>query len=71
MKGKMNAKTIACLVLTVMYFAGLVLMLCGNLQSGGLLWGISTVAGMGVLYYINKREKAAREAEEQEKGDRE
>lgn len=67
MKGKMNAKTVACLVLTVMYFAGLVLMLCGNMQAGGLLWAVSTVSGMGVLYYIKKQEKAAQEAAEEEK----
>lgn len=71
MKGKMNARTLACLVLTVMYFIGLVLMLAGSLQTGMLLWGVSTVAGMGVLYYIKKQEKAAQEAAEEEKGDNE
>lgn len=69
MKGKMNGRMIVCLVLTVMYAAGLIAMLCGNMQLGGFLWGFSTVIGMAVLYHINKMDKAAREAQENEKGE--
>lgn len=69
MKGKMNIRTIICLVLTVMYALGLVLMLAKQMDLGLLLWGVSTVGGMGVLYYINKKEKAAKQAAEQEEGE--
>lgn len=69
MKGKMNKRTIICLVLTVMYALGLVLMLAKQMDLGLLLWGVSTVGGMGVLYYINKKEKAAKQAAEQEEGE--
>lgn len=69
MKGKMNKRTIVCLVLTVMYALGLVLMLAKQMDLGLLLWGVSTVGGMGVLYYINKKEKAAKQAAEQEEGE--
>lgn len=64
MNGKMNKRTIACLVLTVMYAVGLVLMLAKQMELGLLLWGVSTVGGMGVLYYIKKQEKAAQQAAE-------
>ncbi|MBQ3223144.1 MAG: hypothetical protein IJB41_05990 [Clostridia bacterium] len=66
MKGKMNKRMIACLVLTVMYAAGLVLMLAKQMEAGLLLWGVSTVGGMGVLYYIKKQEQAAKDAAEEE-----
>ncbi|MDO4739830.1 MAG: hypothetical protein Q4A66_04105 [Eubacteriales bacterium] len=65
----MNIRTIICLVLTVMYALGLVLMLAKQMDLGLLLWGVSTVGGMGVLYYINKKEKAAKQAAEQEEGE--
>lgn len=66
MKKKWNARTVICLVLTILYFAGLLLMLTGSMSQGVLLWGVSTVAGMGVLYYIKKQEKAASEARKDE-----
>ena len=56
-----------CIVVTVLYFAGLVCMLCRNTGLGVLLWGISTVAGMGVLFYVQRLEREKREAEEMEK----
>lgn len=70
MKAKWNARTTVCLVLTILYFGGLALMLTGQLSQGVLLWGVSTVAGMGVLYYIKKQEKDAREQQnEEDEGD--
>ncbi len=64
MQNKWNARTIACLVLTILYFLGLILMLTGSLVAGVALWGASTVAGMGVLYYIKKQDKEKQEQEE-------
>lgn len=71
MKGKANRRMIACLVLTLMYVAGLILMLMKNLQWGLVLWAASTVAGMGVLYHIKKQDaaEAERRAEEEERGE--
>lgn len=52
-----NVRTGIGIALTALYAAGLVL-LCIGLTAAGLgLWGISTVGGMGFLWYCRKREK--------------
>lgn len=62
----LNARSIVCIVLALFYIASLILLIMRKTDSGILCLGISTVCGMGVLYYINKKDKAAREEKEQE-----
>ena len=61
----MNTKmirTVLSIVIVALYIAGLILMFAGNARLGGDLWAISTLAGIGLLYWIhvmNKREEDA------------
>ena len=65
---KRNARLLICLVLTLMYAVGLVLMLLKKTEWGLLLWAVSTVASMGVLYLIKKRD-AAQEQSKEDRGE--
>ena len=44
------------------YIAGMVLMLAGQFSLGMMLWVISTVGGIGILYYGKQKRKRAEEA---------
>ena len=52
----------AALVLVALYAAGLIAMLVSNVQLALILWVISTLGGIGLLYWIrtmNKRSEGA------------
>lgn len=52
----------AALVLVVLYAAGLVAMLASNVQLALILWVVSTLGGIGLLYWIKTVKKAEEEA---------
>ena len=61
---KLRAAT--ALLLVALYVAGLIAMLASNVQLGLILWVVSTLGGIGLLYWLhtlNKREEAAKKAE--------
>lgn len=52
------------LVLVALYAAGLVLMLASQVRLALILWVVSTLGGIGLLYWLKtlkEREEAARE----------
>lgn len=56
----MNAKllrNVVCAVLVALYFIGMCLLILGSVRAGITLWSISTIGGLGVLWYIKSREK--------------
>lgn len=63
MKTKWNLRTTVCLVLAILYVLGLVFLLTGRPGGGLALLGISTVAGMGVLYLVRKNDKEKTDSE--------
>lgn len=61
-----KVRAVAGLGMIACYLAGLVVMLAGQFSLGMLLWVISTLGGIGILYYgrqMEKREEARRAAE--------
>lgn len=56
------------LLITAMYVAGLVAMFMGNARLGGDLWVVSTLAGIGLLYWIHVMKKRAEDAEKIKNG---
>lgn len=58
-----NARSILCIVLVVCYVVGMLYMLFGAFPIGLLLWVLSTVGGIAVLYSIRNAERKAAEAE--------
>ena len=61
-------RTILSLVLVVLYLIGLVVMITGSFQAGVYLWMISTLGGIGLLYWIRTQERKKAEAEQISKG---
>ena len=62
MKEKMGSlRMIVCIALAIFYIASLVLLIMRETQAGLLCLSISTVCGMGVMLYLNakNREKEA------------
>ena len=45
-------RTVLSLVLVALYAVGLIFIITGSLQVGAILWVISTVGGIGLLYWI-------------------
>ena len=60
-----------CITLAIFYIASLVLLIMRETQAGLLCLSVSTVCGMGVMFYLNakNREKEAdqQDAESEEK----
>ena len=66
-------RSITALGLVGLYIAGLALMLAGQVRQASILWVVSTVSRVGLLYWMNtvtkRREEAAKaesEAKEQQ-----
>ena len=66
-------RSITALVLVGLYIVGLALMLAGQVRLASILWVVSTLGGVGLLYWMHtvtkRREKAAKaesEAKEQQ-----
>ena len=66
----MNRKlqTALSLLLIGLYAAGLVCMFADSFQLGLYLWVISTVGGIGLLYWIRTMKKRAEDAEKIARG---
>ena len=47
----------AALILVILYALGLVAMLASNVRLGLILWVISTLGGIGLLYWIHTVQK--------------
>lgn len=61
-----RVRAIVALVLVALYAAGLVAMLASNVWLGSILWVVSTLGGIGLLYWIhtmNKRKEDAARAQ--------
>ena len=56
-------RTILSLVLVGLYIIGLVVMIAGSFQAGLYLWAISTLGGIGLLYWIRTMDRRKAEAE--------
>ena len=63
-EGLKAIRTAVCLVLVIMYFLGLVFMMTGLFYAGMTLWALSTIGGIGLLYYIRTTEKTQKAVEE-------
>ena len=61
-------RTIAALALVAMYIAGLIAMLAGSVRLASILWVVSTLGGIGLLYWMRT---VARRKEEAVKADAE
>lgn len=60
-----RVRSIVALILVGLYAAGLVAMLTSNIGLGSVLWVVSTLGGIGLLYWIhtvNKRKEDAEKA---------
>lgn len=59
-------RAIVALILVLLYILGLVAMLTGRVQLALILWVVSTLGGIGLLYWMRtvtrRREEAEREA---------
>ena len=50
-------RTAAALILVVMYLAGLIAMLASRVQLALILWVVSTLGGIGMLYWLHTVKK--------------
>ena len=64
-------RAIAALALVALYAAGLILMLAGNVRLASILWVVSTLGGIGLLYWMRTVTKRKEEAAKAESADRE
>ena len=58
------------LTLVALYIAGLIAMLAGNVRLASILWVVSTLGGIGLLYWmhtVTKRKEEAAKAESEAK----
>ena len=65
---KRALRSVISLALVAMYVLGLVAMLTSRVQLGLILWVVSTLGGIGLLYWIKTAEKNRKLREEAERG---
>ena len=65
---KRALRSVVSLALIAMYVLGLVAMLTSRVQLGLILWVISTLGGIGLLYWIKTAEKNRKLREEAGQG---
>ena len=66
----LNARSILCMLIVLLYAVGLIVMLVGNFTAGASMWAVSTIAGALVLVVKHHQEKRAADearAEEEER----
>ena len=56
-------RTVISLILVGMYVIGLIAMMTFSFQAGLILWVVSTLGGIGLLYYVRTMEKRREDAE--------
>ena len=61
-------RAVVALLLIAAYIAGLIAILTSNVQLGLILWVVSTLGGIGMLYWLRTAEKN-REAREKAAAD--
>ena len=61
-------RAVVALLLIAAYIAGLIAILTSNVQLGLILWVVSTLGGIGMLYWLRTAEKN-REAQEKAAAD--
>ncbi len=64
-----KARAAAASILVVLYAAGLIAMLTANVQAGLILWVISTLGGIGLLYWIHTVDRRGGDAPKAEARD--
>lgn len=63
-------RAVAALILVALYVLGLVAMLTGRVQLALILWVVSTLGGIGLLYWMRTVTRRKEEAEKAASGDR-
>ena len=63
-------RAIAALILVALYILGLVAMLTSRVQLALILWVVSTLGGVGLLYWIRTVTKRKEEAEKAAQGEK-
>ena len=63
-------RAIAALILVLLYILGLVAMLTGRVQLALILWVVSTLGGIGLLYWMRTVTRRKEEAEKAARGDK-
>ena len=63
-------RAIAALILVALYILGLVAMLTSRVQLALILWVVSTLGGVGLLYWMRTVTKRKEEAEKAAQGDK-
>ena len=61
-------RAVAALILVILYALGLVSMLASRVQLALILWVVSTLGGIGLLYWmrtVTRRKEEAEKAEQQ------
>lgn len=61
-------RLVISLALVAMYVLGLIAMLTSRVQLGLILWVVSTLGGIGLLYWIKTAEKNRKLQQEAEQG---
>ena len=62
-------RSAVALVLVALYAAGLVAMFASNVQLALILWVVSTLGGIGLLYWLRKLKERAEAERKAEGGD--
>lgn len=55
-------RKVICLILVGMYLVGLVMMIAAAFQMGLILWVVSTLGGIALLFWMRAMEKRAADA---------
>ena len=61
-------RAIISLVLVALYVLGLIAMITFSFQTGLVLWVVSTVGGIGLLYWIRTTDKSPEQGEKTDAG---
>ena len=57
-----RVRSVVALVLVGLYVAGLIAMLAGNVSLASILWVVSTLGGIGLLYWLHTQKKREEDA---------
>ena len=63
-------RAIVALILVLLYVLGLVAMLTGRVQLALILWVVSTLGGIGLLYWMRTVTRRKEEAERDARGEK-
>lgn len=63
-------RAIAAMILVLLYILGLVAMMTGRVQLALILWVVSTLGGIGLLYWMRTVTRRKEEAEREARGEK-